>query len=151
MTSINQLKNIIMKTLTLIVSLIFSTTFIQAQDSLKTYHINVKIDNALSDKGSMLLGLHNENTFMKGKGLKSMKSKIVDGKVEVTFKNITPGTYAILVFHDANDNEKMDFDTTGMPLESYGMSNNPMLYGPPSFPDAKFTLENEDIELLIIL
>lgn len=140
-----------MKTLALIFSIILTTTFIQAQDSLKTYNITVKIDNALNDNGSMLIGLHNESTFMKGKGLDNIKSAIVDGKVQVTFEGLTPGTYGIMVFHDANNNGKMDFDTTGMPLESYGMSNNPMLYGPPSFSDAKFTLENENLELHIRL
>ena len=140
-----------MKTLTLIVSLLLTCSFIQAQDSLKSYHITVKIDNALSDNGSMLFGLHNESTFMKGKSLHSMKSAITDGKAMVTFENVTPGTYAVMVFHDANDNEKMDFDTTGMPLESYGMSNNPMLMGPPNFADAKFVSEDESLELLIRL
>ncbi|MCX7550105.1 DUF2141 domain-containing protein [Xanthomarina sp. F2636L] len=141
-----------MKTLALIFSFFLTTTFIQAQDdSLKTYSITVKIDNAFNDDGSMLIGLHSEDTFMKGKGIDNMKSAIVDGKVEVTFEGLTPGTYAIMVFHDANDNGKMDFDTTGMPLESYGMSNNPMLYGPPSFADAKFDLDNDDLELIIRL
>ncbi|GGG58533.1 DUF2141 domain-containing protein [Bizionia arctica] len=138
-----------MKTLALIFSLILTTAFCQAQDDTETYSITVKIDNALNDEGSMLIGLHSEDTFMKGQGLENIKSAIVDGKVEVTFDDLVPGTYAIMVFHDANDNGKMDFDATGMPLESYGMSNNPMLYGPPSFTDAKFILENDDLELLI--
>lgn len=140
-----------MKTLALIFSIILTTTFVHAQDSAETYSITVKIDNAFNDNGSMLIGLHSEDTFMKGKGLDNIKSAIVDGKVQVTFENLAPGTYAIMVFHDANDNGKMDFDTTGMPLESYGMSNNPMLYGPPSFTDAKFNLENDDLELNIRL
>jgi uncharacterized protein (DUF2141 family) len=140
-----------MKTLALIFSFILTTTFCQAQDSIETYSITVKIDNALNDNGSMLIGLHNVDTFMKGKGLDSIKSAIVDGKVEVTFEDVAPGTYAVMVFHDENDNGKMDFDATGMPLESYGMSNNPMLYGPPSFDIAKFNLENEDLELEIRL
>jgi uncharacterized protein (DUF2141 family) len=140
-----------MKTLTIILSLILTTSLCQAQDSIETYSITVKIDNALNDNGSMLIGLHNEDTFMKGKGLDNIKSTIVDGKVEVTFENVAPGTYAVMIFHDENDNGKMDFDTTGMPLESYGMSNNPMLYGPPNFGDAKFILVNEDLELPIRL
>ncbi|MCX7547251.1 DUF2141 domain-containing protein [Xanthomarina sp. F1114] len=136
-----------MKTLALFFSIILTTTFVQAQDSLETHSITIKIDNAVNDNGSMLIGLHTENTFMKGKGPDNKKSKIVDGKVQVTFENITPGTYAVMVFHDENDNGKMDFDINGMPLESYGMSNNPMLYGPPRFTDAKFNLENKDLEL----
>ena len=138
-----------MKTLTLILSFFLISQVFQAQDSLKTYTITVKIDNALNDEGSMLIGLHNGSTFMKSKGLDNHKSAVVDGKAEVTFEGLTPGTYAIMAFHDANDNGKMDFDTNGMPLESYGMSNNPMLYGPPSFTDAMFNLKDKDLELHI--
>ena len=43
----------------------------------------------------------------------------------------------------------MDFDANGMPIESYGMSNNKMLMGPPNFEDAKFTVENKSLDLTI--
>ena len=138
-----------MKTLALILSLVLTTTLSHSQDNIETYSITVKVDNALSDNGSMLIGLHNEDTFMKGKGLQNSKSEIVDGIVTVTFENVAPGNYAIMVLHDENDNSKMDFDATGRPSESYGMSNNPMLFGPPTFTDAKFELLSEDKEINI--
>ena len=43
----------------------------------------------------------------------------------------------------------MDFDASGMPTESYGMSNNPMSYGPPQFHEAKFELLDKDLNLTI--
>jgi uncharacterized protein (DUF2141 family) len=43
----------------------------------------------------------------------------------------------------------MDFDTSGMPAESYGMSNNPLSYGPPQYSDAKFELKSEDLSFNI--
>ncbi|TYA53792.1 DUF2141 domain-containing protein [Formosa maritima] len=138
-----------MKTLALILSLVLTTSLNLAQDNIETYSIAIKIDNALNNDGHMLIGLHNADTFMKGKGIQNSKSKITDGVVNITFENVTPGIYAIMVLHDANDNGKMDFDTSGMPKESYGMSNNPMLFGPPTFTDAKFELLNEDKEIII--
>lgn len=138
-----------MKTLTLILSLILTTTIVQAQDSAEIYSITVTIDNAVSDDGHMLISLHTGDTFMKGQGIQSSKNEIVDGKVTVVFNNVTPGNYAIMAFHDANDNGKMDFDTTGMPKESYGMSNNPMLFGPPTYEVAKINLVNQDMAINI--
>ena len=85
-----------MKTLALILSLVLSTTLSHSQEDIETYSITVKIDNALSDDGNMLIGLHNEDTFMKGKGLQNSKSTIEDGVVTVTFEDITPGNYAII-------------------------------------------------------
>ena len=41
----------------------------------------------------------------------------------------------------------MDFDTNGMPLEMYGVSNNVMSMGPPLWSDAKFEVADTPIEL----
>ena len=138
-----------MKTLTLIIALILSIQFNHAQDTLKTQSISVTIDNVLSDNGKVLFALHNSDTFMKGSGLQSAERKIENGKVAITFKNVEPGEYAIMVVHDENNNNSMDFDSNGMPAESYGMSNNPMSFGPPQFNDAKFEITDEDLDIAI--
>jgi uncharacterized protein (DUF2141 family) len=138
-----------MKTLALILSLALTTTLSLAQDNVETYSITVKVENALNDDGHMLISLHTEDTFMKGKGIQSTKSDIVDGVTTVTFKDVTPGNYAIMVLHDANDNGKIDFDTSGRPSEAFGLSNNPMLFGPPTYEVAKIDLVNEDMNINI--
>ena len=140
-----------MKTLTLIIAFVLSVTFTNAQEAKTGQTITVNIDKLQSEAGHILVSLHTENTFMKGNGIKDAKSKIVDGKVTVTFENIAAGTYAILVLHDINDNNQMDFEPNGMPKESFGASNNSMSFGPPSFTTAKFDVSNEDIEMKIIL
>jgi len=141
-----------MKTIyTLLIALIF-TLNVNAQTETKVTsngpNITVTIQNIKNDKGSVILGLHTEDTFMKGPGIKNLKSKIENGQVTVTFKNIEVGTYAIMVMHDENDNNRMDFEN-GMPLESYGMSNNPMSYGPPQYQDAKFEVNDKDLSFNI--
>ena len=83
--------------------------------------------------------------------LNSIQGKIKDGKIEVVFKNIPEGDYAIMVVHDENANNKMDFELNGMPKEAYGMSNNNMSYGPPIFEDAKFNVTDENLDLEIRL
>ena len=138
-----------MKTLSLIISLLFAVTFTNAQDDTSGQTITVTIENISNNKGVVVLSLHTENTFMKGEGIKNEQSKIVDGKITVTFKNVKPGSYAIMAMHDENENNRMDFEANGMPKESYGMSNNPMSYGPPKYGDAKFELSNENLEMKI--
>jgi uncharacterized protein (DUF2141 family) len=136
-----------MKTIALLIALIVTTVFGYSQEQLKTYTLTVRVDNPLNNNGHILIGLHTADTFMKGKGILNAKSKVTDGKV-VTFEDVAPGNYAIMVLHDENDNERMDFEVNGMPKESYGMSNNPMLYGPPTFTDAAFEL-TESKEIVI--
>lgn len=111
--------------------------------------ISVTIANIKNDSGKVVLSLHTSETFMKSAGIQSLSSDIKDGKVTIVFKNIKPGEYALMALHDANENNRMDFDAQGMPIESYGMSNNPMSYGPPQYDDAKFNLVSEDIKLNI--
>ncbi|MEH6512268.1 MAG: DUF2141 domain-containing protein [Maribacter arcticus] len=53
------------------------------------------------------------------------------------------------VLHDANENQRMEFEANGIPIENYAMSNNPMLMGPPRFEDVKFFVGNEDLALNI--
>jgi len=136
-----------MKNLLLTFALALTTLFSFSQNSKTS--ITVTIDNVTSDKGTVKLSLHTADTFMKGKGLMSAQSKIKDGKITVTFENVKPGDYAIIAFHDENENSKMDFRENGMPLESYGMSNNSMAFGPPNYNDAKFTVADKNLDLNI--
>ena len=140
-----------MKALTLIIAFLLSVTFTNGQEAKMGQTITVNIDKLQSEAGHILVSLHTENTFMKGNGIENAKSKIVDGKVTVTFENVAAGTYAILVLHDANDNNQMDFEANGMPKESFGASNNSMSFGPPNFTTAKFDVSNKDLEMKIIL
>ncbi|MEJ6792183.1 MAG: DUF2141 domain-containing protein [Lacinutrix sp.] len=120
-----------MKTIALTFVIIFSSILSFAQENKS---ITVTIDNVKNNKEKVILTLHNENTFLvKSNGLNSIETVIENRKIKATFKNIAPGTYAILVMHDVNENKEMDFDTNRMPLEDYGMSNNPLSYGPPQY------------------
>jgi uncharacterized protein (DUF2141 family) len=110
--------------------------------------ITVTVDNVTSDKGTVNYALYTKEGFMV-KPLKA-KTSIVNGKKStVTFKDVSPGNYAIVCFHDANSNKKMDFQDNGMPLEDYGVSNNPMSYGPPQFDAAKFVVADKNVTLVI--
>lgn len=141
-----------MKTIALFITLLLSSFFAKAQDNTsKGISITVTIPNAKNDKGKMLLGLHNQKTFMKAKALNRVSSSIKDGMVTVTFENVPKGEYAIMVLHDENQNNRMDFEHTGMPKEAYGISNNPMSFGPPQFSEGKFLVADKDLNFEIRL
>lgn len=107
--------------------------------------IEVSIDNVTSNEGKVVASLHTPDTFMKGPGVQNAQSTIKDGKVSLTFENVVPGTYAIMAMHDANENNRMDYESNGMPKESYGTSGNDMSFGPPNFESAKFEVGEEDL------
>jgi uncharacterized protein (DUF2141 family) len=136
-----------MKTLALTFVLMVFGNFCNAQN--ETVSLEVTIDNIKNDDGAVLLALHSEDTFMKLKPVKALNAKIVDGKIKVTFKDVIKGEYAVLAIHDENENGTMDFNTNGMPKESYGASNNEMSFGPPQWSDSKFMVgeKNETIAI----
>jgi uncharacterized protein (DUF2141 family) len=41
-----------------------------------------------------------------------------------TFKNLKSGSYAVRVFHDQNNNGKLDTGIFGQPIEGWGVSND---------------------------
>lgn len=55
----------------------------------------------------------------------------------IAFGNLTPGTYAVAVFHDMNNDGQLNKNTFGIPMEGFGFSQNPgIVSGPPKFRDA---------------
>lgn len=137
-----------MKKFALVLGLALLSFTTQAQDA-DGATVTVIIENVLSDGGTILGGLHTSDTFMKGPGVSNAMEPATKGEVTLTFENVTPGTYAIMVMHDANDNKQMDMDANGMPQENYGMSGEANPYGPPTFEGAKFELTGEDQEFRI--
>ena len=137
-----------MKTLALLFVATLTTFFSYGQDS-KTVTITVTIENVLNDQGTILASLHTADTFMKGGGIINLSEKAKEGELTLVFENVTPGTYAIMTMHDANDNQRMDYEANGMPKESYGMSGNDMTMGPPTFEAAKFEVKDEDLQFKI--
>ena len=118
------------------------------KDATEGITITVNVPNATSDKGTVQFGLHTKETFGK-KPFDIKIVKIVDGTCEVVFENVQAGVYAVTCFHDANENGRMDFTENRMPLEDYGISNNPTLMGPPTFEVAKFIVENKSLDLTL--
>ncbi len=140
-------KNHIMKTI--ILSAIAALFTLTAMAQTEGVSIKVVIDNVPSDEGKVLISLHKKETFMRGAGIESLASTIENGKVEFTFTNVPPGTYAIVAMHDKNGNEQMDMDDNGEPLESWGLSGNDMSFGPPEFDLAKFEVSDKDLDFNI--
>ena len=71
--------------------------------------------------------------------------------VTVRFSEVEPGTYAIALLHDENDDGKANRAFLGMmPREGYGFSRDAKVrMGPPKFEDAVFEHTGEDQELTI--
>src|ERR1700722_13990923 len=117
--------------------------------------LRVTIKGVDSSSGTLMIGLYDsEDHFHKaianaGKvGLLNDRSRLVGiamraiaGSQSVVFTDLKPGTYAIIAFHDVNDNGKLDENWLGKPTEGYGFSNNAEGFlSAPSFKNASVLL-----------
>lgn len=125
--------------------ILFVSNFILGQTEKKQdITITVKVLNATSDKGKMLIAIYNEANFLK-KPLFGKSSTIKNGKAEVIFNNISKGSYAIVCFHDENNNNLLDFDERGVPKESYGNTGEMAIFEPPTFEKSKILITKNKV------
>lgn len=106
--------------------------------------LTVTIDKIKSEKGSIRIGIFDsEDGFLK-KPIDGKAVKVAGDHVTVVFDKLKPGTYAVSVIHDENDNAELDTKALGIPKEGVGFSNNVMgRFGPPSYDDASIKLVDE--------
>ncbi|WP_431121943.1 DUF2141 domain-containing protein [Flagellimonas flava] len=117
-----------------------------------TATIKVRIQDIESDEGMLRVGLYDSAQNWLEKTFKSKSSTIMDGKCELVFDDVPYGEYAISVYHDENNNGKMDKYLGFYPKENYACSNQaPAKYGPPEWKDAKFIINQKTNQQLIKL
>lgn len=121
-----------------------------SQNKPQANNVTVTVTNAVSDKGKVYFALYDsQESFNNKSAVLTAEGSLLEGVAKVIFNDVKPGTYAIVCYHDANGNGKLDFSDNGMPLEDYGASNNTSNFGPPNFNDAKFDVSNGDLNLII--
>ncbi|MBX9634935.1 MAG: DUF2141 domain-containing protein [Magnetospirillum sp.] len=69
----------------------------------------------------------------------------------VVFTDLAPGRYAVIAYHDANRNGKLDLFLGMFPAEGWGMSNDPAVMGPPKFDPAAVMVPHEGGAITIAL
>jgi uncharacterized protein (DUF2141 family) len=128
-----------MRSPTLLLIFLLATGAIRAQGTL-----NVEVIKNKPEAGGQLMMLlcPSKEAYDDEKGCTPKMIPAEGRTVRVTFTDVTPGTYAVKVFHDINSNGKLDKSWIGWPQEPYGFSNDaPVNMGPPSFKLAAITVK----------
>ena len=114
------------------------------------YTIKVNIKGIRTTKGQIIAQLYdnmhdfNNNRYDKALSNITLPAKGFTGTL--LFENLTDKQYAIVMFHDENNNQR--FDQIGTVLEGYGYSNNVGKTSLPNFHQAAF-VANKDKSLTI--
>ena len=131
----------------LFLSMMLAASIVGAQNKL-----TVVVDGIEKSTGKIMLAVYDSDGFLKQPLYYGMV-KVEQDQEEVTIiiENVASGQYAVSVFHDDNDNDKLDTGMFGIPKEKHGFSNNAVgKMGPPAFQDCAIHVE-EDAEINITL
>ncbi len=73
-------------------------------------------------------------------------------QADTCFAVSRPGTYAVAIYHDENNNHHFDRSLIGLPVEGYGFSRNARIFlGPPSFSSVRFAVGPDGTAMSISL
>ncbi|HEY3252865.1 MAG TPA: DUF2141 domain-containing protein [Polyangiaceae bacterium] len=123
---------------------ISSSAVAQAESSANTSTIALNVGPFRSSNGSLACRLYASAAGFPrtSAGTLSQRVKITGSAARCVFENVAPGTYAVAVLHDENDNRQCDRNRLGMPLEGYGVSNNhTYAMSAPTWQESKFVVE----------
>lgn len=109
--------------------------------------LKINIKGFENDKGTLML----EVLTPEKKPVKRLVQPVINKQVMVEINDLSTGQYSVRVFHDENDNKKLDTGMFGIPKEGWGMSNNvKAIMGPPDFNESLFWLkENRTLEIVL--
>ena len=130
---------------------VFLSFFSGYKLSSNTYTIEVHIEKLETMEGMMYVCLMNpQNKFIETCFMKKVQ-KVIDEQMVLKFYEIPIGQYAVSVFHDENDDGKLNTGFLGIPNEPYGFSNNPVIvFGSPNFEDCSFQVDkNKVVEIVL--
>ncbi len=114
--------------------------------------LRVSIENVKKGQGKIMLAVYAEaEHFLSEVTFRSIQHEVSEsGVVRLEIDDLPYGTYAISLYHDENNNGKMDANFIKIPKEPYGFSNNARgMFGPPKFKDAQFSFDNTSTEIRI--
>ncbi len=116
--------------------------------------MTVRLNGVGHDRGTVRVALFSDpKTFRKAdQAFAAQEAQASAGTVTVVFDDVPAGQYAVMAYHDENANGELDLRFGMIPIEGYGLSNNPKVMGPPSFKDSQFKVVGDgpseiDIEI----
>ena len=124
---------------------LLSMFLMAAESAMAQGKISVSISNIKNNNGVCRVCIFDNAAAFNGEGkpVQCITTPVKANKSVAQFENIPTGTYAISVFHDANNNNKFDLNFVGMPKEGYGASGNKLPFAAaPAFKANQFVLKN---------
>ena len=121
-------------------------------DDAKVFAAALEIRAAVSDTGELMAGVFTRDSDWPHPPLDKQSLPATERTLRVIFSDLAAGEYAVASYQDRNGDNKMNATLGRVPLEPWGMTNNPRPADrPPTWDEAKFTLPAEGARVVIEL
>lgn len=114
----------------------------QSQGGAAQSSLVLKVEGLETARGQLLIGLYNsENGYETREEMIGRVVPVSNDTAIIRFEQIPVGQYAIKVFHDEDNDGKLDKGAFGIPSEAYGFSNNASdPFSAPEWSETRFSL-----------
>ena len=114
--------------------------------------ITIKASGLKTHKGVLSAALFDEAGY-KSKDATPIEAQnipVTGEHVSMTFKDLPAGEYGLKLYHDIDENGKLNTNVFGIPSEPYAFSNSALWpFGEAKWKDAKFTVGDGGVEQVI--
>ncbi len=123
-------------------ALIMSWLFLPANGTLQ-----IQVQNIQSTAGVLRIALFNRSEgFLEDENAVMAQELDIKQKGSMYFQlpDLPFGKYALAIYHDLNNNKKLDTNAFGVPKEPYAFSNNARAkWSSPTFDESAFQFKND--------
>jgi len=116
--------------------------------------LTVQIENIQTQEGKLAIAIFDsaeefpDATY----AVQKVMHEVDDTKMtSVQFQNLPAGTYSVAIYHDVNNNGKLDTNWLGIPKEPYGFSGDfSSKWSKPTFEETQFDFQtNKTIQIAL--
>lgn len=113
--------------------------------------LQVTLQGVRDGQGQLRVSLYRDvDSFRKeDRAFRVLSVPAAPGDARLAFDALPPGRYALMAYHDANGDAKLNLRLGMFPTEGYGLSNNPQVVGPPRFADSAFDVSGPETSVNI--
>ena len=104
------------------------------------------------NRGSVMIKLASSQADFDSEetSFRSATVKVENKSAVRVFEDLPHGEYAVKIFQDENENQKLDTNFVGIPKEKFGFSNNVIhRFGPSSYEESLFRFDAEEATIEI--
>jgi uncharacterized protein (DUF2141 family) len=107
-------------------------------------NLTISVSSLKNNTGLLTAELYSTKEKFLKTAYKKGSATIKLNTASITFTDIPKGEYTVMVYHDENNNGKLDKNFIGMPKEPVACSNNAKGFmGPPKYEEAKFNITSD--------